>query len=446
MPTAQEATLEDEVYSYIQQSPLTSEFRLQNPNLHHMDDEVINHGSLADDEREEMNIENSIHAQRISISPSPQPVPPPLPRRSNTTLRQFSTNSLKSQLKRLSLNGQSGSRLSLSSMRPRSTISQYAYSSPEDDNYTTISTTRSSSIGEDIYSMEQENEEGKLQRTPYWKYHVLKFGRNLYLTTNPDLKHVYCRNGPGFYVEVISNQESDGVLLLFREIQGVEHPPFMVILKFGDEFTIDGVGEAILQPLYQRNQEPTELSLVNYEFKYQGNTWNIGSIPRTRVSKMRKLRGREDEVKYIGKRNIYFYRKPGNRNSIQQDPPGGILGLFRPYEEKMKKKLLRTARNIHGSKGLHNSNNNNSQFQLQEQATMQKDAEYDLAIGTNVRKFFNTGDGLYGGPNPTDDTPNDNKLGWITVYENEMLQGMAENNPLFALVVGLTLAVGMDHS
>lgn len=64
--------------------------------------------------------------------------------------------------------------------------------------------------------------------------------------------------------------------------------------------------------------------------------------------------------------------------------------------------------------------------------------------GTDTDKFYQGSDGLYYVKNTSDDLPDENKLGWITIYEDNETFGGISNRGMFDLVIGMTLAVGYD--
>ena len=72
-----------------------------------------------------------------------------------------------------------------------------------------------------------------------------------------------------------------------------------------------------------------------------------------------------------------------------------------------------------------------------------KALEHDIGVGGDVSKYYKGEDGLYYLTNPSDDSPDENKLGWITVYEDKRLFGLPG---MFDIVLGLTLAVGYESS
>lgn len=384
--TTLDTGIEHDIDLYIEKSPLTSQFRIENPNLHAFGDNELLEPPL-----------NSAGGDLCPQTPAtPSTLEEPIP-------------SIKRNLKHMIGQGH----LITDSM---SALSLLTLNSDRHD-------------------------------TPYWKYHVLKFGKDLYLTTNPDLKHIYCRNGPGVYVEVLLTGTDDGFSLLFRHTHGIESPPYMIILKFGPNLTIDTVGEVTSLPRKSHEGIPSE----DFTFRFEGNIYRIGSVPRTRVSKRNMLSGKsgDEQLKYIDKRNIYFRRfLVGGLGEEQQEiteaglqekedlfnpaARDSVLGLFRPNEVRLRKKLIRTA------KGFLDERHTDSHRHP-------TGYEEDLTVGTDVDKFYqDTGDGFFTGSNPADDSPDDNKLGWITIYES--LQGREHNAWFFNLVLGISLAIGFEQA
>ncbi|KAI5966382.1 uncharacterized protein KGF55_000691 [Candida pseudojiufengensis] len=341
---------------------------------------------------------------------------------------------------------------------------------------------------------------------PFWKYHILKFGKDLYLTTNPGSKHVLCRNGPGFYIEVSNNSDKenskinsiDGYTLIFKDSnsidQSITNKSFMKITKkskkdggqfifsipkdkfINEEGNIEKYedltifnGFTFQSPIndeffpYENLRMNSSQYFKNYEIKdLKGNSWNVGSIPRVRISKINQMRGKlkrsnssnnvqDEEYKLINKRNIYFHQnyinsrkhckyKESNPKSIYLNdsklfPP--VLSMFRPFENRVKKSFIQMAKNqqdqFSKKTSITYNNNNNDDFISNNQS-----------IDDPPTKYFNGSDGLYYSKNTQDDLPDENKLGWITIYEdNEIFKGQ-ENRGMFDIVLGMTLAVGFD--
>lgn len=64
--------------------------------------------------------------------------------------------------------------------------------------------------------------------------------------------------------------------------------------------------------------------------------------------------------------------------------------------------------------------------------------------GLDIKSFHSLGDGLYYQTHPVDDEPNENKMGWLTVYEDKQVFAELKYRGMFDIVVGLTLAVGFE--
>lgn len=332
--------------------------------------------------------------------------------------------------------------------------------------------------------------------SPFWKYHILKIGKDLYLTTNPGMKHVYCRNAPGYFIEVVCHDpklsiptSESGYTLIFKDSGSLKYDssdPYMVITKKspaeGGHFTFTTPRENFLNEgtvmkfkddnLFQgiSNKEYIDKTYFPYDklranhpqcFKnyevhdLHGVPWNVGSIPRIRASKVGKIRDKissyyydgtyqgnqEDEFKFIGKRNIYFHQNfvPPDSQGVKYKeheakyiynhdygksfPP--VLSMFRPYENKMRKRVIQSVKN--------HSDVNGPYIDVVED-------DY----GTGSSKFYQGSDGLYYVRNTSDDLPDENKLGWITIYEDNEIFGGINNRGMFDLVLGMTLAVGYD--
>lgn len=337
--------------------------------------------------------------------------------------------------------------------------------------------------------------------TPYWKYHVLKFGKDLYLSTNPSLKHMYCRNGPGFYVEITreTGRKNDGFTMVFKdaETQSDESKtPIMVIHKKpeseGGYFTASLTRSSILKKntiKYLNNNtesnkkvfnglsipqaipdafipydkisnlkrlEAKEAVFKNYEFRDFNNwKWNIGSIPRVRVSKINKLKTKlndqdVEQWKFIGKNNTYFHQNYVEstiplpfRSSKPQEiylqnpentnfPP--VLAMFRPHRNKFSTKVKNFNKMI-----ARKIENEDTPSQFKPNKFSNTLIDNDITAGEH-KNYFIAGDGLYFNKSPIDDLPDENKLGWLTIYEDKVFQ----DKGMFDLVLGLTLAVGYE--
>lgn len=331
--------------------------------------------------------------------------------------------------------------------------------------------------------------------TPYWKYHVLRFGKDLYVTTNPSLKHMYCRNAPGYYIEVIENG-SDSYTLMFRDAENQQDkskPPIMTITKKpqreggyfttlltrsstmkkdlikqmpkanGDKFNGLSLPQTIPEKYIPYDKisntrflENCEINFRNFEFRDFGNRrWNVGSIPRVRSSRINKLKTKINDLeaekwKFIGKKNVYFHQnyiesenplpfKLENPQDIYLQNPDNnnfppVLAMFRPY----KKKFSTTMKNF--NKRLSRKIDHDSS-QLKSEKFNNHLVDNDMS-GGGIKNYYIAGDGLYYNNAPQDDVPDENKLGWVTIYEDKLFQ----ERGFFDLVLGMTLAVGYEAS
>lgn len=371
--------------------------------------------------------------------------------------------------------------------------------------------------------------------SPFWKYHILKLGKDLYLTTNPGAKHLYCRTAPGFYVEVkaLSHDtkvdRQKGYTLVFKHVDATEHnsmQTFMQITKAperdGGYFTVrlpkdlTNTSEEIRtetlkgfenkssewfnavcfpQPIQHDYFPFDELKkrnvkfMQNYEVKdFKGVYWNIGSIPRVRTSKLNSVKlnykkqtrryqklhqhhqqyqqhqhhrydhqtflpqDHNDEInidetlKLTHKRNIYFhqnyigrtsepryketdFRKIYDHELYPEFPP--VLCMFRPYVKQVASRL---------TDSLKNKADTGSRYIPSSQA------DQIFPLTTDRKKKYYKGSEGFSAQNEADDTPDENKMGWITVYEDLSVFGGSSNQGMFDFVVGLTLAVGFDNS
>lgn len=338
--------------------------------------------------------------------------------------------------------------------------------------------------------------------TPYWKYHVLKFGKDLYLSTNPSLKHMYCRNGPGFYVEITRDTggRNDGFTMIFKDAETQSNkskPPIMIIHKKpqseGGYYTATLTKSSVLKKntikylnnINESNKkvfnglsipqtipekfipyekisnlkrlEANEADFKNYEFRDFNNwKWNIGSIPRVRPSRINKLKTKindqdVEQWKFIGKNNTYFHQNyvdstnplPFKSQEPQEIylqnsentnfPP--VLAMFRPHKNRFSTKV----KNF--NKMLSKKMENETPSQFKPNKFSNKLIDNDITAGEH-KNYFIAGDGLYFNKSPADDLPDENKLGWLTVYEDKVFQ----EKGMFDLVLGLTLAVGYEST
>lgn len=380
--------------------------------------------------------------------------------------------------------------------------------------------------------MKTDMEVPKLPELPFWKYHVLKYGKDLYLTTNPDLKHMYCRNGPGYYVEIVYKDRSTrpdlskGFTLTFKDINNIhqDNKKIPTLLSISKKSLSEGGHYTVSVPRISNDSSTfngllikkefqdrlvsinNESGFINYEFRDFNNIkWNIGSIPWLKTQDSQKNNtlsiknyqntksslvpilnkkksktfisaksgnNRPDftsgnsynassssnstnyqEQSFVGKKNIYFHQnyidKHQKQNSLtsshldnnqSKEKFPSVLAVFRPYEVKLRKRLLQSF-----YRNKKQQINHVDPSQASSHKFSSNNLTNDLGAGSNIRNYYTVGDGLYYVLNPSDDCPDDNKLGWITIYEDLNIFGI-ENKGMFEIVLGLTLAVGLEKN
>lgn len=263
----------------------------------------------------------------------------------------------------------------------------------------------------------------------FWKYHILELGDNyFYLTTNPDSKHLYCRNAPGVYVEIISDSITDGFKL--RLIDPLDEKVFMMITsqKVNNKLELncqsmrrfykDEDGNIIRTDdnefqlnliAKEKKIQWTKDSLLNSEtevkpIKFELNKFNIGSITQFKSSSKLK-----------NKRFIYFTNQDNK-----------IYALFRPHELRIKKKLITKLNRL-------SINTDNIKYRY-----VNKDDTNLEALSNEDDVYYTADDGI-NQKNPIDDSPNDIKLGWMSVIDDDMFKIPGN----WEMVIGFSLAVSL---
>ncbi|KAH3672256.1 hypothetical protein WICMUC_004351 [Wickerhamomyces mucosus] len=276
----------------------------------------------------------------------------------------------------------------------------------------------------------------------FWKYHILQVGKDIYLTTNPDSKHLYCRNAPSVYIQIefpISKVGANGrtksnFTLIFKDAQNEEE--FMTVHKIRDQITLlakswfceDNEGTISVgyngnpHTLIANKTEVDEIAgmrpdeLIAFEpiqyhvIDLQNKNWKIGSLPTFKSN-----------LKLKNKRFIYY----------QDVKSTSILAAFRPNEINKRRKALvkkidRSVKSLDVSKYYERTEGNQDANLL---SSIKDDAYYSAADGINTL-------------NPPDDAPNSDKLGWLTIYDQPdhlMVPGKWES------VLGFTLAVAYSQ-
>lgn len=280
------------------------------------------------------------------------------------------------------------------------------------------------------------------QQEPYWKYHVQHYGRDLYLTTNPTLRHLHCRNAPGYFVSIdgsavdytmsFEDLDTGEQILRVRRMGAKNGTTFRYKVKLLRAVALGHIAAtapgAVFEGHLQREPIPPALLPVppvvpmsNYAGPApDGQTWHVGLVPRVRESRLGA-----HELRYVGKENVHFHGAFRDVARYREWAIPPVVAVYRPQASAKKRVLRRLGR------------------LLREPGTMRAEPGTVRALGPylDVRRHHRCGDGLYLDANPADDEPDD-KVGWLTVYDGPELAtpGMLD------LVVGLTVAVGYDRS
>lgn len=279
----------------------------------------------------------------------------------------------------------------------------------------------------------------------FWKFHLVKFGSDMYLTTNPTPRHLHCRSFPGYFISVEGNSidytlsfediETGVTYLRIRKRTTKDREFFRYKLRRARAIVNGRVSETNDDIQVYENylwQElipdvlfpsPPDVPMTSYHTEdFTGGTWNVGSIPRVRESRMNA-----SESKYVGKHYIYFH------DNFTQKPTGAIhnvpkvKAVFRPTEASTRKRVM------HSLNRLLRIDSSGKKFNSDEVGS---------TVFSDIKSYFKAGDGLYGQHNPADDDPDKRtKYGWLTLYEDDefFLQwGM------FDLVVGLSVCMAYE--
>ncbi|KAK6464722.1 hypothetical protein DFJ63DRAFT_312016 [Scheffersomyces coipomensis] len=281
------------------------------------------------------------------------------------------------------------------------------------------------------------------------------------------MKHAYCLQGPSYFIEITYPEKykkptaSGGFTLTFKSLEdiGTNKAPRMVITKRDDlegghyTISIPLLNKAIVSPnkkspfgpsifngLALPKQVDSQLSdqdpnFINYELKdIMNDRWNIGSIPKIDKYNSHAHKFIYFHQNYIEKSNHNTYNFGNSPSSGSKIPP--VIAVFRPNRRRVN--IINTV-----SRAKLKSKIDSLIKQQQNVQALIRDQNSNV----HTTNYYSCEDGLYNRKNPTDDQPDDSKLGWITIYEdNELLRGGKQRKDSFDLVLGLLLAVAYENS
>lgn len=285
---------------------------------------------------------------------------------------------------------------------------------------------------------------GKGDNQRFWKFHMQVFANDIYLSTNPTMRHLHCRSAPGYFISVERDSPTSkeftmnfedfetGVSLL--RVGKQESGEFKYKVRRTRELR-DGVIQEVAEPrevyggvLRSRRIEPMFYpipplyAMRNFNTDpIDGKIWNIGDIPRCRMKW--SLSKRKEVLQYIGKQNTYFHDNIEQKRVSDSSEVPPVKAVFRVCESRAKKRAIRSLNRL-------------LRIDMDRGETSQEPDPYE-----EVKYYPKCGDGLYDDIYPRDDEPDHHiKLGWLTIYDDDLLRTPG----MFDLIVGLTAASAYD--
>lgn len=208
----------------------------------------------------------------------------------------------------------------------------------------------------------------------------------------------------------------NGFRMIFRD--DIDNSVFMTITSRDGEFLVDGIkkyifdnGEivsdeqVIAQHMMMKKINMKPILAENYTpVKYRDSTssWTLGSV----------IKYKTNSTRLKDKRFIYFQASDNSAHT---------MALFRPHESRLKKRLISTI----------------SRAKNATPTTYHEPNEYIV----DHQSYYTAGDGV-SIANPNDDCPNKDKLGWITMFEDDAFREIGT----WDVVLGLTLALGLART
>lgn len=302
--------------------------------------------------------------------------------------------------------------MQVSPPRKRSTSAEYDDSSDEeneeDDNDEAFErrAIASGTIRGKNRSSYHQDKRASLNHVRYWKYHVLKYSKDLYLTTNPDHNHLSRPVAPSYYVDL----HTEPLKLVFNSME--QGAPEMTVTRSGNAFelviscTSEGIiwsGTAIetqAQMFLPGRKRPVKCRQYTYRDDY-GVEWVIGNrleytttydVNRNPIGNYAKVSSK-----------VYFFIRSENNSSDDDDDI--ILAVLRRRHPKHKRMLKE-----------------------------------------NFSKFFDHEDLNSNAQQPSsevaDDDADNEKIGWLYMLDTIVQQQQARNQPhLWKIITAFTLAV-----
>ncbi|QPG72914.1 hypothetical protein FOA43_000217 [Brettanomyces nanus] len=333
-----------------------------------------------------------------------------------------------------------------------------------------------------------------VQSQKFWKYHVMRLNPlEFYITTNPDNRHKFMRRGPSYYIQVQLPDASDtkgkgkpvshtakGFRMVFSQQQWnstAASPSFSV-----EKLPESQGGTYIAKGFFNEHEDgdkeirniegKEQLQALNWQFdrisapiEYYGdevtveNGYKIGSDLKVCTLKQKKknyfFKNKIDGVKLAKEGATYFIDEKQLRKDCWFNP---VVAVYRPCKREMTSKIVKKVvtsssklSNLTSNSSVKLRRNAGSASPRSESDTDDGDDDFRMEYTTyndeNTRvKYYMCKDGIKD-RHPEDDSPNDYKLGWITIYDKEgYFKQDTQRGSNWEVVLGMTFAYGVQSS
>lgn len=289
----------------------------------------------------------------------------------------------------------------------------------------------------------------QFRKQVFWKYHCLRLSpMEFYLSTNPDSKHKYARHGPGYFVKLEKLDENGkSCRFIFKQNTEDNVKPF-IVEKIDDLWRIrcqylEYVDGLVVKNLVSNTSRDISLTFDCKENKNQSlnnelTFFDDYKMQNLRVTciKERKMtmfgKGKYDGVKLAKDKSVYFLDTGFFKMRKWYDQ---VVAVWRPCNRNVKSKVKIGMMSVRSSK-LDVADNH-----LDDDDNKDEDEDYDDEI--EGVEYYDVKDGLFE-RHPVDDSPNDFKVGWLTIYDKGRYFEKIAGGGNWEVVLGLTFASGIE--
>lgn len=285
------------------------------------------------------------------------------------------------------------------------------------------------------------------RKQTFWKYHCTQLStREFYLTTNPDTKHKYARNAPGYFVklEITDDTKHELKFTFLQNTNDDNVRPFVVEKSGGlwrakcfDSEYSDGL---LIRTSNGRMNKSISLAFDNttgknmrdannglvYVDEINMDALSVCAIREKKSSLFNKSK-KYDGVKLGKDKSVYFLDNQFFRDANWYDP---VVAVWRPCNRNVMSKMKTGMISVRGRKNDSDDEGDGDSG--------------DVELGDDAVKYTEFKDGLFE-RHPVDDSPNDFKLGWLTVYDKGRYFEKVPGGGNWEVVLGMTLAYGLER-